>query len=115
MAINEGPEEFNLDNVERDKLMARQLDVSLEPILGMACKALLKSEELLQISESTALTFTSNHACRGMWIQASESKNAVPDSKTVAMTGLKDAFVKRGSPVQVRSSAYVFNPVTATI
>ena len=48
-------------------------------------------------------------------LQISESKNPVPDSKTVAMTGLGDAFVKRGSPVQVRSSAYVFNPVTATI
>ena len=82
-AINEGPEEFNLVEVERDKLMAWQLDVSLEPVLGMACKALQKPEELLQISESTALTFTSNHACRGMWTQASESKNSVPDSKTL--------------------------------
>ena len=79
--------------------------MSLEPVLGMACKALQKSEELLQISECTGLTFTSNHACRGMWTQASESKNSVPDSKTLVMTGLRDAFVKRESPVQVRSSA----------
>jgi hypothetical protein len=70
-----------------------------------ACKALQKPEELLQISESTALTFTSNHACRGIRPQASESKNSVPDSKTVAMTALWDAFIKRESPVQVRSSA----------
>ena len=80
-----------------------------------ACKGLQKSEDLLQFSESSALTFTSNHACRGLRPQASESKNSVPDSKIVAMTGLGDAFVKRGSPVQVRSSAYVFNPVTATV
>ena len=79
------------------------------------CKELQRPEDLLQISESTALTFTSNHACRGIRPQASESKNSVPDSKTVAMTALWDAFVKRGSSVQVRSSAYVFNPVTATI
>ena len=60
--------------MERDKLMAWRLSVSLEPVLGMACKALQKSEELLQISESTALTFTSNRACRGLRTQASESK-----------------------------------------
>ena len=69
------------------------------------CKGLQKPEELLQISESTALTFTSNHACRGLRTEASESKNSVPDSKTVTMNWLGDAFVKRGSPVQVRSSA----------
>ena len=69
------------------------------------CTALQKPEELLEISESTALTFTSNHACRGMWTQASESKNSVPDSKIVAVTGIGDAFVKRGSPVQDRSPA----------
>jgi hypothetical protein len=61
--------------------MAWQLDVSLEPVLGLACKALQKPEELLQISESTALTFTSNHACRGLRSQASESKSSVPNSK----------------------------------
>ena len=38
-------------------------------------------------------------------LQISESKNSVTDSKTVAMTGIGDAFVKSGSPVQVRSSA----------
>ena len=70
-----------------------------------AWKGLQKPENLLEISESTALTFTSNHACRGMWTQASEGKNSVPDSKTVAMTGIGDAFVKHGTPVQVRSSA----------
>ena len=64
--------------------MAWQLDVSLETVLGMACKALQKSEELLKISES---------------------ENSGPDSKTVAMTELGDAFVKRRSPVQVRASA----------
>ena len=80
-----------------------------------ACKGLQKSEDLLQISESTALTFTSNPACGGLQRQASESRNSVPDSKTVAMTGLGDAFVKRGSPVQVRSSAFDENPVIAWI
>jgi len=33
--INEGPEEFKLVEVERDKLMAWQMDVSLETVLGM--------------------------------------------------------------------------------
>ena len=80
-----------------------------------AWKGLEKPENLLEISESTALTFTSNHACRGMWTQASEGKNSVPDSKTVAMTGIGDAFVKRGSPVQVRSSALITNPVAAKL
>ena len=70
-----------------------------------AWKGLQKPENLLEISESTALTFTSNHACRGIRPQASESKNSVSDSKIIAMTGPGDAFVKRGSPVQVRSSA----------
>jgi len=93
--------------------MAWQLDVSLEPVLGLACKALQKPEELLQISESTALTFTSTHACRGIRPQASESKNSVLDSKTVAMTEFRDALVKRGSPVQIRSSDLITNPVTA--
>ena len=74
------------------------------------CKGLQKPEDLLQFSESTALTFTSNPACGGLQRKASESRNSVPDSKTVAMTGLGDAFVKRGSSVQVRSSAYQQKP-----
>ena len=65
----------------------------------------LDAEELLEKGESTALTFASNPACRGMQRQAGESVNPVSDQKTLAMTGLEDAFVKRGSPVQVRSSA----------
>jgi hypothetical protein len=38
------------------------------------CKGLQKPEEMLQISDSTALTFTSTHACRGVGPEASESK-----------------------------------------
>ena len=33
--INEGPEEFKLVEVEREKQMAWQLDVSLQTVLGM--------------------------------------------------------------------------------
>ena len=33
--INEGPEEFKLVEVEREKQMAWQVDVSLETVLGM--------------------------------------------------------------------------------
>ncbi len=50
-----------------------------------------------------------------MWTQASESKNSVPDSKLVAVTGTGDAFIKRGSPVQVRSSALIKNTVAAKL
>jgi hypothetical protein len=78
---------------------------ALEAVSHEGLQGTAETSSVVQISESTALTFTSNHACRGLWTQASESKNSVPDSKTVAMTGLGDAFVKRGSPVQVRSSA----------
>ena len=43
------------------------------------CEGLQKSEDLLQISESTALTFTSNHACRGLQRQGSVSRKPVSD------------------------------------
>jgi hypothetical protein len=56
------------------------------------CKGLQRPQELLQIGES---------------------KNSVLDSKTVAMTEFRDALVKRGSPVQIRSSDLITNPVTA--
>ena len=78
---------------------------ALEAVSHEGLQGTAETSSVVQISESTALTFTSNHACRGLWTQASESKNSVPVSKTVAMTALWDAFVKRGSPVQVRSSA----------
>ena len=77
--------------------------------------ALQRAETPLQESESSAPTFTSNPACGGLQRQASESKNSVSDSKTVAVTGVEDAFIKRGSPVQVRSSAFDEKPVVAWI
>jgi hypothetical protein len=48
------------------------------PLTASFSTMLQRLEPHLQESESTALTFTLNHACRGLQQQASESRNSVP-------------------------------------
>ena len=72
-----------------------------------ACKGLQKSEDLLQFSESTALTFTSNHACRGLQRQAPINDNPVPHSKMPVTTGLVNCLLSSRSCVRITQGALI--------
>ncbi len=71
-----------------------------------ACKGLQKSEDLLQFSESAALTFTSNHACRGLQRQEPINENPVPHSKMPVTTGLDYCLLSSRSCVRITQGAF---------
>ena len=68
---------------------------------------LQKHEDRLQISESTALTFASNRACRGLRTQAQIDEKPVPDSKMPVSTGLNYCLLSSRSMVRIHQGASV--------
>ena len=61
-----------------DRVDAEDLG-TFKPTNSQDCKVLQKPETGLQKGESSALTFSSNPACRGLQTPAGESKNPGPD------------------------------------
>ena len=67
---------------QRDKLIDSWTDndplLPKQPVIKV-CKGLQKHEDRVQKSESSGLTFTSNHTCRGLRTRARIDENSVPD------------------------------------
>ena len=68
---------------------------------------LQRTELHLQKSESSALTFTSNHACGGLQLQVPIIENPVSYSKMSVTTGLEYCLLSSRSCVRITQGALI--------
>lgn len=78
----------------------------INPSNASSSTVLQRPETHRQESESSALTFMSNHACRGLQRQAPIDENPVAHSNMPTATGLVDCLLSSRSLVRIQQGAF---------